>query len=114
MPIAYPLYTPTGPTLDRQLTQLCPSAVPNRACGDYAVNTIQPAYQPFKGTPQLPPQTGPTIGDRLSSAGVSWAWYQAVGRMPTATSALRVDEWECGCLRGSGLLTESGLSVLPE
>jgi phospholipase C len=75
MPTSYPLYTATGPTLDRQLTQLCPSAVPNRACGDYAVNTIQPAYQPFKGSPQLPPQTGTTIGDELSAAGVSWSWY---------------------------------------
>src|SRR5947208_6837876 len=65
MPTGYPLYTPTGPVLDRQLTQLCPSAVANRACGDYAVNTIQPAYQPFKGTPQLPPQPGTTIGDEL-------------------------------------------------
>ena len=72
---SYALYTPTGPVLDRQLTQLCPSVVPGRACGDYAVNTIQPAYQPFKGTPQLPPQTGSTIGDELSGAGVSWAWY---------------------------------------
>jgi len=61
--------------LDRQLTQLCPSVVPGRACGDYAVNTIQPAFQPFKGTPQLPPQTGTTIGDELTGAGVSWAWY---------------------------------------
>src|SRR6266566_1579686 len=75
MPTGHPLYTPTGAVLDRQLTQLCPSAVPNRACGDYAVNTIQPAYQPFKGTPQLPPQTGTTIGDELSTTGVSWAWY---------------------------------------
>src|ERR671925_426056 len=41
MPTATPLYTPTGPELDRQLTQLCPSLVPNRAGGDYAVNTIQ-------------------------------------------------------------------------
>src|SRR5437868_2565604 len=72
---SYALYTPTGPVLDRQLTQLCPSVVPGRACGDYAVNTIQPAYQPFKGTPQLPPQTGSTIGDELSGAGLSWAWY---------------------------------------
>jgi acid phosphatase len=75
MPTAYPLYTPTGPVLDRQLTQLCPSAVPNRACGDYAVNTIQPAFQPFRGSPQLPPQSGTTMGDELSAAGVSWAWY---------------------------------------
>jgi len=72
---SYALYTPTGPVLDRQLTQLCPSVVPGRACGDYAVNTIQPAFQPFKGTPQLPPQTGTTIGDELTGAGVSWAWY---------------------------------------
>src|SRR2546430_3129775 len=72
---SYALYTPTAPVLDRQLTQLCPSVVPGRACGDYAVNTIQPAYQPFKGTPQLPPQGGTTIGDELSGAGVSWAWY---------------------------------------
>src|SRR2546430_8782414 len=33
MPISYPLYHATGPVLDRQLTQLCPSAVPGRACG---------------------------------------------------------------------------------
>jgi phospholipase C len=75
MPTAYPLYAPTGPVSDQRLTQVCPSAVPNRACGDYAVNTIQPAYQPFRGTPQLPPQNGRTIGDELSDAGVSWAWY---------------------------------------
>ncbi|HZQ79841.1 MAG TPA: alkaline phosphatase family protein [Acidimicrobiia bacterium] len=49
------------------------------ACGDFAVNTIQPAAPPFApGTPpgrRLPPLTNPTIGDRLSAAGVSWAWY---------------------------------------
>ncbi len=49
------------------------------ACGDYAVNTIQPPYQPYApGTAaarQLPPQTAPTIGDRLSDKGVDWAWY---------------------------------------
>jgi phospholipase C len=75
MPNKYGLYTPTGAVLDRQLTQACPSAIPGRACGDYAVNTIQPAFQPFKGSPQLPALTGKTIGDELSAAGVSWAWY---------------------------------------
>jgi phospholipase C len=75
MPTSYPLYTPTGRVSDQRVTQVCPSVVPNRACGDYAVNTIQPAYQPFKGSPQLPPQTGTTIGDELTAAGVSWAWY---------------------------------------
>jgi len=73
----YPLYTPTTPVSDRAGTQACGLATtnPNVACGDFAVNTIQPAYQPFKGTPQLPPQTGTTIGDELTGAGVSWAWY---------------------------------------
>jgi acid phosphatase len=75
MPTKYPLYTPTGPVSDKQLTQACPSVLANRACGDYAVNTIQPAYQPFKGSPQLPAQTGNNIGDELSRAGVTWAWY---------------------------------------
>ena len=70
-----PLYTPTGAVLDRQVTQVCPSAVANRACGDFAINTIQPFQQPFRGSPQLPAQTGTTIGDELTSAGVSWAWY---------------------------------------
>lgn len=45
----------------------------------YAVNTIQPRGGPYrKGsdlTHLLPPQTAPTIGDRLSEAGISWAWY---------------------------------------
>lgn len=45
----------------------------------YAVNTLQPATAPIKpGTPsskQLPLQTLPTIGDRLSDKGISWAWY---------------------------------------
>jgi phospholipase C len=75
MPNKYDLYTPTGPVLDRQLTTLCPSPVAGLACGDYAVNTIQPTYQPHGGGAQLPPQSGTTIGDALSAAGVSWAWY---------------------------------------
>src|SRR5438552_5218215 len=98
MPTAYPLYTPTGPVLDRQLTQLCPSVVPNRACGDYAVNTIQPAYQPFKGSPQLPPQTGTTIGDELSAAGVSWAWYS--GGWPNADGDVGAPGWTNGFVPG--------------
>ena len=98
MPTAYPLYTPTGPVLDRQLTQLCPSVVPNRACGDYAVNTIQPAYQPFKGSPQLPPQTGTTIGDELSAAGVSWAWYS--GGWSNADGDVGAPGWTNGTVTG--------------
>jgi phospholipase C len=56
----------------------------------YAVNTMQPPYQPSAVHPAtggdpatadpanpttLPPQSAPTIGDRLSAKGVSWAWY---------------------------------------
>ena len=56
----------------------------------YAVNTMQPPYQPSNNPPAeggdprfadptqattLPPQTEPTIGDLLSLKGVSWAWY---------------------------------------
>jgi phospholipase C len=45
----------------------------------YAVDHIEPLNPPFTaGTPddeRLPPQTFVTIGDRLSDAGVSWAWY---------------------------------------
>jgi len=56
----------------------------------YAVNTMQPLYQPSGNAPAangasqyadtakattLPAQNGPTIGDRLSAKGVSWAWY---------------------------------------
>jgi len=76
MPNNYALYHATGTVRDGALTQVCPSAVPGRACGDYAVNTIQPTYQPTSSNPiKLPPQTGATIGDELSAAGVSWAWY---------------------------------------
>ncbi|WEK51569.1 MAG: acid phosphatase [Candidatus Kaistia colombiensis] len=56
----------------------------------YAVNTMQPSYQPSGNKPvaggdpamadpanptTLPPQTEPTIGDLLSLKQVSWAWY---------------------------------------
>jgi acid phosphatase len=57
----------------------------------YAVNTMQPPYQPSGNAPArndvaglyaaadaattLPPQTGATIGDRLSARHISWIWY---------------------------------------
>jgi len=87
MPTNYPLYaSPTGTAVkDQQLVASCspgPGRRPTPAgvtCGDQAVNTIQPTYQPYApGTAdakKLPPQTAPTIGDRLSAKGVDWAWY---------------------------------------
>jgi acid phosphatase len=77
----YPLYHPAVPVKDAQLTVKCPPppSVAGLACGDFAVNTTQPFYQPFSpGTAdarRLPPVTNPTIGDRLSDAGIDWAWY---------------------------------------
>jgi phospholipase C len=80
MPNTYPLYTPTGAVKDLALTVPCASTHPaGLACGDYAVNTIQPPYQPYApGTAvarRLTPQTAPTIGSRLSGKGIDWAWY---------------------------------------
>jgi phospholipase C len=87
MPNNYGLYTsPLGTAVkDAALTASCspppgrPPTPPGVLCGDYAVNTIQPWYQPYSpGTAdarRLPPQTQPTIGDRLSAAGISWSWY---------------------------------------
>jgi acid phosphatase len=90
----FPASTPLHPTTglkDGALTQSAnpdgsclvragqPTPPAGTVCGDYAVNTIQPPYQPFApGTAQsrrLPPQTFDTIGTRLSAADVSWAWY---------------------------------------
>jgi acid phosphatase len=75
MPNNYALYRATGPVRDDRLTVACPAPFPGVVCGDYAVNTIQPTFQPRGSGPQLPPQSGTTIGDELSAAGISWAWY---------------------------------------
>src|SRR5262249_16328126 len=78
-PNTYPLYTPTGTVKDSQVTVKCPSPVNGLACGDYAVNTTQPWYQPYfpgtadsKGLATL--NTG-NIGDSLSAKNIDWAWY---------------------------------------
>jgi acid phosphatase len=75
----------------------------------YAVNTMQPAYQPSGNTPAagdtdylyadpsnattLPPQTQATIGDALDAKHVHWTWYSgswntalADGRRPPLES----------------------------
>ncbi|MCW3003104.1 MAG: phosphoesterase [Conexibacter sp.] len=80
MPAKTDLYTPTGDVKDAALTARCDGlAKPGLLCGDYAVNTMQPWYQPYApgtaDTRRLPPLTNPTIGDRLSAKGVDWAWY---------------------------------------
>ncbi|MEP6464514.1 MAG: acid phosphatase [Frankiaceae bacterium] len=85
-PKAYPLHAPTTATVkDSPLTQACglPTTKTGVACGDFAVNTIQPQYQPYTpGTPdasRLPAvddrTTAKNIGDLMSIKRVSWAWY---------------------------------------
>jgi acid phosphatase len=105
MPISYPLYvSPATGLKDAALTVSCnpPAGVPapprGVLCGDYAVNTIQPPYQPYApGTPverRLPPQTAPTIGDRLSGAGIDWAWYS--GGWSNANGDIGAPGWTNG------------------
>jgi acid phosphatase len=79
-PANYPLHPSTGLrdaalTVDGTADGTCPVAA--RVCGEWAVNTIQPSVQPFSspGATKLPPQTHVTIGDELTAADVSWAWY---------------------------------------
>jgi acid phosphatase len=106
MPTNYPLYTsPLGTAVkDFALTASCapgpgrPPTPPGVLCGDYAVNTIQPPYQPYApGTApsrRLPPQTAPTIGDRLNKAGVDWAWYS--GGWSNANGDIDAPGWTNG------------------
>ncbi len=78
----YPLYTPTTAVVDGAVLQACglPTTVDGFACGDGAVNTVQPPFQPTSPfgakMPLVDDTTTPmTIGDRLTDAHVSWAWY---------------------------------------
>ncbi|VXB31805.1 Non-hemolytic phospholipase C [Microbacterium sp. 8M] len=80
MPNNYPQYTATGPVKDTQWTQACPGGGNDyaAACGNFAINTIQPASAPHNSGTQLPlidDTQYPNIGDRLSAAGLSWNWY---------------------------------------
>jgi phospholipase C len=118
MPSNYPLYTsPAAQLKDQQLTASCTPGPgrgptpPGVACGDYAVNTTQSSYQPFPpGTSpakQLPPLTGPTIGSRLSDAGVDWAWYS--GGWSNASGDVGAPGWT----NGTGPLPASATSPKP-
>ncbi len=119
MPTSYPLYqSPAGAAIkDQQLTASCtpgsgrgptPAGV---KCGDFAVNTIQPAVQPYApGTPaskRLPLLTQPTIGDRLSAAKVDWAWYS--GGWSNADGEVGAPGWS----NGTGALPANSTSAAP-
>jgi acid phosphatase len=78
---AYAQYHPTGPVVDGQLTRRCPSGAaydPVAACGNIAVNTIQPGVPPRGSGASMPlidDTVFPNIGDRMTEAGISWNWY---------------------------------------
>jgi acid phosphatase len=76
-------YPPEGPQPnDGNLTVKCTDgnvADYTKACGNFAVNTVQPASAPRSSTgaaiPLIDDAKYPNIGDRLTAKGVSWAWY---------------------------------------
>jgi phospholipase C len=79
----YPLHSSNPGLVDGPLTQACPGRA-GFACGDYAVNTVQPSNRPAGSGSVLPlvndidpaaPNYRRTIGDELSDRNVSWAWY---------------------------------------
>lgn len=124
MATATPLYTPTGTVKDSQLTQACATPGGKRkvapdglACGDYAVNTTQPTYQPFSpGTPsfkQLAPLTNANIGDRLSAAGIKWGWYS--GGWSNADGDIGAPGWTNGRAKDQACMDPNalGTSVWP-
>lgn len=82
MPTSYPQYKATKEGVkDGQLTATCADGSAMnyaKACGNIAVNTVQPAVRPFGKGPQIAPIDDakyPNIGDRLTEKGVSWNWY---------------------------------------
>jgi phospholipase C len=114
-PAGTPLHPATPGTADRALTQaanpdgscVVPAGVAappaGTVCGDFAINTIQPFDQPYApGTPvarRLPAQTTPTIGDRLSGAGVDWGWY--AGGWDNAAGNVNGPGWTNGSTPGT-------------
>jgi acid phosphatase len=118
-----PLYvSPDTGLVNGPLTQACGLATtrPGLACGDYGVNTMQPTYQPsgLFGA-KLPPQTQPTIGDRLSDDGVDWAWYS--GGWSNANGDVGAPGWTNGVVANPNSTTgcydpyvDPGVSHWPE
>ncbi len=85
---SYPLYKPDPAAVynDGPLTQACgATAVAGFACGNYAVNTVQPSWAPKSASGTVLPGINDVdpakpfyeanIGDRMTEAGISWSWY---------------------------------------
>src|SRR4029079_13462016 len=78
----YPFYKTTYPAQDKSLTQACglPTTIAGYAGGGRSLKPYLPALQRAASYgPKIPLIDDTTadlnIGDRLSDAGVSWAWY---------------------------------------
>jgi hypothetical protein len=92
MPVkSYPLYAARDGVqpLDQALTASCKpggqrSPTPRWVlCGDYAVNTIQPAFQPFfPGTPVEAPPPGRTTASVPAPASPRWSFHR-ISRAPS-------------------------------
>ena len=96
MPTAAPFYAPTGAVKDSRLTSKCATlpAGLNLACGDYAVNTIQPTYQHVRTRdhrPQPAAAAERTRRRRPAVGGRAWTGpgTRAAGRTPMAMSGRR-------------------------
>ena len=86
---SYPLYKPDPAVsyVDGPLTQACgqPGTVAGFACGNYAVNTMQPSWVPSAGGSNVLPGINDVdpakpfyetnIGDELSAKDISWNWF---------------------------------------
>jgi acid phosphatase len=94
MPVKYPLYNPTGTVRRGPIAAACPAPL-NLACGDYAVNTMQPTNPPSGSFgAKIPLQTASTIGDLLTAKGIDWAWY--AGGWSNAAGAVNGPGWTNG------------------
>ncbi|MEP6648779.1 MAG: alkaline phosphatase family protein [Lapillicoccus sp.] len=77
----YPLYHPATAVTDGAMTVKCANGTTfsySHACGNIAVNTIQPASPPHSSGAAMPlidDTVYPNIGDRMSARGVTWNWY---------------------------------------
>jgi acid phosphatase len=106
IPHAYPLLKPDRAVTDGNVTQVCgqPSTIAGLACGDWAVNTLQPPWEPQGtfGAPQPATDDSTTalnIGDRMSDAGISWAWY--AGGWDNAAGIVGGPGWTNGSTPGT-------------
>jgi acid phosphatase len=93
----YPLYTPIPGVSyrDSDFTVTCPAPKATLACGNFAVNTMQPTNEPFGAFGEkLVVQTHATIGDRLTAKGVDWAWY--AGGWSNAAGDVKGPGWTNG------------------